>query len=73
MRDLDLKVAKCVKMATRDVTDCMQKSGTGVDCDAIPVVVGDASLCERFEVNRDLCYFQTALRAAGVPLESLLL
>ncbi|MBU4590641.1 MAG: GPI anchored serine-threonine rich family protein, partial [Candidatus Omnitrophica bacterium] len=54
-RDLDHEVNKCIKMARREIADCFIGPATGVDCNVIPSVIGDPSLCEHLKLVKDYC------------------
>jgi len=55
VRNLTREVEKCIKMANREVTDCFIEPGTGIDCDSIPAVIADPSLCQQLQLEKDYC------------------
>ncbi|MBI2135664.1 hypothetical protein HYU06_01175 [Candidatus Woesearchaeota archaeon] len=70
--NLDKEVSKCIKMAEKEITGCLFESGSGTDCDLIPAMAKNPSLCENLQsdypgfAERDRCYFYAAIRIADL-------
>lgn len=73
INNLDKEVSKCIKMAKKEITGCLFESGSGIDCDLIPVMAKNPSLCENLKAtyqgdisSKDRCYFYAAIRLANL-------
>lgn len=79
--NLDKEVSRCIMMAKKEMTGCSTTlSNSGIDCDLIPVMAKDASLCENLKAsypgdvgNKDRCYFYSAISLADLMSPQLIL
>ena len=67
--NLDNEVSRCIEMAKKEMTGCSTTvSNSGIDCDLIPAMAKNPSLCENLETsypgdvtNKGRCYFYSAM------------